>query len=53
MLAKLTKRLWGIDHPRTRSGRFMRAVAKDVLTLLGDRSGSRSACFEILRVVST
>ena len=47
----VTKKLWGLDHPRTRTGRFMRAVAKDVLTLLGDRLARRSACFEILRVV--
>ena len=34
VLAMMTKKLWGLEHPRTRTGRFMRAVAKDVLTLL-------------------
>jgi hypothetical protein len=34
VLATMTKKLWGLEHPRTRTGRFMRAVAKDVLTLL-------------------
>ena len=30
----ITKRLWGLDHPTTRAGRFMRSIARDVLTLL-------------------
>lgn len=34
VLAMMTMKLWGLDHPKTRTGRFMRAVAKDVLTLL-------------------
>jgi hypothetical protein len=34
VLATMTRKLWGLEHPRTRTGRFMRAVAKDVLTLL-------------------
>ena len=34
VLAMMTKKLWGLEHPRTRTGRFMRAVAKDFLTLL-------------------
>ena len=34
VLTGITKRLWGLDHPTTRAGRFMRAIARDVLTLL-------------------
>jgi len=35
VLIMFTRKLWGMEEPRTRTGRFMRAVAKDVLTLLG------------------
>jgi hypothetical protein len=34
ILLMLTRKLWGLGEPRTRTGRFARAVAKDVLTLL-------------------
>jgi hypothetical protein len=34
VLATLTRKLWGLEHPTTRMGRFMRAMAKDVLTLI-------------------
>jgi hypothetical protein len=34
VLAVMTKKLWGLEQPRTRMGRFMRGVAKDFLTLL-------------------
>ena len=34
ILLTLTRKLWGLEEPRTRTGRFMRGVAKDVLTLL-------------------
>ena len=35
VLSTLTRKLWGLEHPTTRMGRFMRAIAKDVLTLVG------------------
>ena len=35
VLTILTRKLWGLEVPRSRMGRFMRSVAKDVLTLLG------------------
>jgi hypothetical protein len=35
VLTTMTRKLWGLEEPRTRSGRFMRSVAKDVLTLIG------------------
>jgi hypothetical protein len=35
ILTTLTLKLWGLGHPTTRMGRFMRGAAKDVLTLLG------------------
>jgi hypothetical protein len=30
----VTRKLWGLDHPTTRGGRFMRSIAKDLITLL-------------------
>jgi hypothetical protein len=35
LVAKLIKKFWGMDHPVTRSGRFVRRIAKDLMTLLG------------------
>ncbi len=35
LVAKLMKKFWGMDHPVTRSGRFMRGIARDLMTLLG------------------
>jgi hypothetical protein len=35
LVAKLMKKFWGMDHPVSRSGRFVRRIAKDVMTLLG------------------
>jgi hypothetical protein len=33
-LLAVTRKLWGLDHPTTRGGRFMRSIAKDLITLL-------------------
>jgi len=49
VLSTLTRKLWGLDQPRTRGGRFMRSVAKDVLTLIGI-GWLAVGVFEILRV---
>jgi hypothetical protein len=35
LVAKLMKKFWGMDHPVTRTGRFMRRIAKDLMTLVG------------------
>ncbi len=35
LVAKLMKKFWGMDHPVTRTGRFMRRIARDLMTLLG------------------
>lgn len=48
LVAKLMKKFWGMDHPVTRSGRFMRRIAKDLMTLLGIL-WLAIAVFEILR----
>jgi hypothetical protein len=50
ILTTLTTKLWGLGHPTTRMGRFMRAVAKDVLTLLGI-AWLTIATYEILTAV--
>jgi hypothetical protein len=51
ILTTLTTKLWGLGHPTTRMGRFMRAVAKDVLTLLGI-AWLTIATYEILTAVA-
>jgi hypothetical protein len=51
ILANVTKRLWGLEHPTTRMGRFMRSIAKDLLTLLGI-AWLAIAVYEILTVVA-
>ena len=35
VLTILTRKLWGLEQPTSRIGRFMRGMAKDMLTLLG------------------
>jgi hypothetical protein len=35
VLTVITRKLWGLEQPTTRIGRFMRGFAKDLLTLLG------------------
>jgi hypothetical protein len=52
VLSNVTRRLWGLDHPRTKTGRFMRSAAKDVLTLLGI-AWLAIGVFEMLRVVAS
>ena len=51
ILSVLTRKLWGLEHPTTRMGRFMRGVAKDVLTLVGI-GWLAIGVFEVLRVVA-
>jgi hypothetical protein len=48
LVAKLMKKFWGMDHPVTGSGRFMRRIARDLMTLLGI-VWLAAAVFEILR----
>jgi hypothetical protein len=50
VLATMTKKLWGLEQPTTRMGRFMRSMAKDVLTLLAI-AWLAIAVYEILTVV--
>ena len=35
LVARLMGEVLGMDHPVTRSGRFMRRIARDLMTLLG------------------
>ena len=50
LVAKLMKKFWGMDHPVTRSGRFMRGIAKDLMTLVGILWLAMGV-FEILRAL--
>jgi hypothetical protein len=50
VLAQVTKRLWGLEHPTTRTGRFMRSMAKDLMTLLAI-AWLAIAVYEILTVI--
>ena len=50
LVARLMKKFWGMDHPTTGSGRFMRRIAKDLMILLGILWLAMGV-FEILRAL--
>ena len=50
LVARLMKKFWGMDHPVTRSGRFMRRIARDLMTLLGI-AWLAIGVFEVLRAL--